>query len=673
MHKTKENIKNSPQRIWAAYEKSCAYMDSIGMTTQVQKNIDFYEGRQWPAPTKETLGMPRPIIDITAFTVDNKCANISGTPVKLTFTSTEIEKAKSLNQYTEYWLRKQKFKNKLKKLVRRAAVDCGACFHTYLHKNELKLELIDARNLHVSDPTSEDLQEMEWIIISSRRPISAVKRMADKDADLEGLTEDNANLTNNTDVEQDDSKLCTVLTRYFRMDDGEVYFERVTKTNVINKARPIAPDIKAAKESEIYKQISSVLDEELPSNDKEQGQDQENTTNQAKASLYPVFFWRFKSKRNCFYGRSLVEPIIPDQKAINTTYGLLMLGAQIEATGKTFVKNGTLRGQELTNSPLQVVTDYYPSGNGVYKLPPSQLNTAALALVETLIKYIRFTNNVTEINTGEAYGANASGSAIAQLQSQASQATDSIREDLWEELEEFGQILKQGFSLYFKGSHKKQYKYREEFPNANGILEEQDIEGEFDGNAFIGEENSLFDVQVKAIKGTRSSVSGDIQMLEAMLQGQLLSAIEFIEMYPSEALTDKDHLLSVLKAHQHEQLVIMQQQLAKSQQDNKQLVGVVGQLSDTIKTHKETMESAYKVLSVDEKVKQQAVMEGARRMNAEASLTMAQNTANTYKNAMDQMALDVVRGNVGGGMSPTNTGINTQPRRRTLVDEENDI
>ena len=63
---------NSAQSVWAAYESSCAYMDSIGMTTQVQKNIDFYEGRQWPAPTKDTLGMPRPIIDITAFTTDIK-------------------------------------------------------------------------------------------------------------------------------------------------------------------------------------------------------------------------------------------------------------------------------------------------------------------------------------------------------------------------------------------------------------------------------------------------------------------------------------------------------------------------------------------------------------------------------------------------------------------------
>ena len=247
---------NVAQEIWNAYENSCSYMNSIGMREQIQKNIDFYEGRQWPAPTKDTLGMPRPVIDITSFTVDNKRANISGTPVKITFTSTDSQKAETLNNYTEYWCRRAKFKNKLKKAVCRAAVDCGSALHVYYHGDELKLELIDVRNLHVSDPTSDDLQEMDWIIISSRKPLSLVKRMADEDADLEALSEDTENITGTETIEQKDSKLCTVLTRYFRRD-GEIYFEKVTKNTVINKARPIAPQKHKIKESKEYQLIEA--------------------------------------------------------------------------------------------------------------------------------------------------------------------------------------------------------------------------------------------------------------------------------------------------------------------------------------------------------------------------------------------------------------------------------
>lgn len=669
MSKKENAVENVAEDIWAAYENSCSYMNSIGMRAQIQKNIDFYEGRQWPAPTKDTLGMPRPIIDITSFTVDNKRANISGTPVKITFTSTDEAKAKTLNNYTEYWLRRVKFKNKLKKAVCRAAVDCGACFHVFYQGGKLKLELIDVRNLHVSDPTSDDLQEMDWIIISSRKPLSVVKKMADEDVELEGLTEDDDNITGTETVEQEDTKLCTVLTRYFRKD-GEVYFETATKTNVINKARPIAPKKEAVKETDTYKEIAEKIDELLPTPEPTNTPVAE-TKKQPKAELYPVWYWRYKEKRGCFYGQSLVETLISDQKAINTSYGILLLGAQIEATGKTFVKDDALRGQSLTNNPLQVVTDYHVSGPGVYKLSPAQLNTAGQVLIDTLIKYIRFTNNVTEINTGEAYGANASGSAIAQLQSQASGTTDTIREDLWEELEEFGLILKQEFGLYFRGETRKRFEYSKEVPDEFGVLAPTKISGEFDGEQYDNEESTLFDVQVKAVKGTRSSVSGDIQMLEAMLQAQMLTAIEFIEMYPEDALTEKDRLLSVLKAHTNEQLSVLQQKLAKVQNDNNQLVSVVAQLSDTIKIHKDTIESAYKVLGVEEKIKEQAIKEGAKRMNAEASYAQAEGAARSAQGALNNMALDAVTGRLDIGQQKRK--ITPQRPMKSLAELEDEI
>lgn len=667
---TKNITELTPAKIWGAYEQSCSFMGSIGLREKVQKNIDFYEGRQWPAPTKETLGMPRPIIDITSFTVDNKCANISGTPVKLVFTSTNEEKAKVLNEYTEYWSRKAKFRNKLRKFVRRAAVDCGSCLHLYHEHGSLKLELIDVRNLHVSDPTAEDLQEMDWVIISSRKPLSTVKSMADNDAKLDELKEDTEHLSDPERLEREDTKLCTFLTMYFRYK-GEVYFMTSTKTAVINKPRPIAPDLDAAKETELYQAISQKIDEELPTASTED-EPKEKEGIKVKAELYPVFYWRFKEKRNCFYGQSLVEPIIPDQKAINTSYGILLLGAQIEATGKTFAKNGALRGQKWTNNPMQLLTDYHPTGQGFYKLPSAQLNMAGLTLIDTLVKYVRFTNNVTEINTGEAYGANASGSAIAQLQSQASQATDTIREDLWEELEEFGQILKQEFTLYFNGTAKKSYKYRERVPDEKGILHDRDVQGEFNGNDYAGEENSIFDVQVKAIKGTRSSVSGDIQMLEAMLQAQMLSAVEFIEMYPDDALTEKDRLLSVLNSHAQDNMAMLQQQLAKAQNDNKQMVNVVAQLSDTIKQHRETMDSAYRILSVEENIKRQAIKEASGRMTADASLTMAQQSVEKHRAAMDAMAADALQGKIMGDVSPKQ-GIKIQPKKKSLAQLEEDI
>lgn len=668
-NKNRLEVSNEAAEVWKRYEDSVSYMGSMGITSQIQKNIDFYEGRQWPAPTKDTLGMPRPIIDITAFTVDNKCANIAGVPVKIVFTAPDNEKAKTLNEFTEYWAREQRFRSKYRKLVTRAANDCSSCFHLYFNKGKLKLEIIDIRNVHVSDPSNCDIQEMDWVIISSRKPISTVRRMADSGVDKKSIVTDDENLSNIADVEQNDSKLCTLLTVYERIN-GEVYISRYTKTAMVTAPRPLAPDKKAAKDTELYRQLSADIDEALPTDDVD-NEKQDEVEARAKATLFPVFHWAYKERRNCFYGKSLTETLISDQKTINTTYGLLMLGAQIEATGKTYVKHGALRGQVLTNNPLQVVTDFYTGGQGIYKLPPAQMNNAAVMLVDTLVKYVRFTNNVTEINTGEAYGANASGSAIAQLQSQASQATDSIREDLWEALEDFGRILKQCFELYFSGPQKQSYKYKVRVPDEAGVLHDSSVEGEYDGSQFAEEENSLYDVQIKAIKGTRSSVSGDIQMLEAMLQGQLLTAIEFVEMYPDDALTEKERLISVLKTHQSEQLAQLQQSLSQEQQKGEQLIKVIGQLSNTIKQNQGTMEAAYRILNAEEALKTQTIKEAATRMNTQASLAMAEVKAQNAENALNNMALDVVRGNVGAPQIKNQPPI-TQ-RKRTLAEEEEEI
>lgn len=664
------DVPDDAAEVWKRYEDSVSYMGSMGLTSQIQKNIDFYEGRQWPAPTKDTLGMPRPIIDITAFTVDNKCANIAGVPVKIVFTAPDNEKAKMLNEFTEYWTREQRFRSKYRKFVTRAANDCSSCLHLYFNKGKLKLEIIDIRNVHVSDPSNYDIQEMDWVIISSRRPISTVRRMADSGVDKENIVADDENLSNIAEYEQNDSKLCTLLTKYQRIN-GEVYISRYTKTAVVTAPRPLAPDKKAAKNTDLYIQLSADIDEALPTDDVN-NEKQDEIEARAKATLYPVFHWAYKERRNCFYGKSLTETLISDQKTINTTYGLLMLGAQIEATGKTYVKHGALRGQVLTNNPLQVVTDYYTGGQGIYKLPPAQMNNAAVMLVDTLVKYVRFTNNVTEINTGEAYGANASGSAIAQLQSQASQATDSIREDLWEALEDFGRILKQSFELYFSGAQKQSYKYKVRVPDEAGVLHDSSVEGEYDGSKFKDEDNSLYDVQIKAIKGTRSSVSGDIQMLEAMLQGQLLTAMEFVEMYPDDALTEKERLISVLKTHQTEQLTMLQQRLNEEQQKGEQYVKVIGQLSNTIKQNQTTMEAAYRVLNTEEGMKVRSIKEAASRMNADATLTMAEQQIQQTRNAMNAMALDVVNGKIGGQVQNQNQ--TPVPRRKqTLADAEAEI
>jgi hypothetical protein len=73
--------------LWSDYEKGQAYQKSIGITSQIPINVDFYEGRQWAAKTEATKHIPRPVVNITKFIAKNKKASICGAPVSIVFSS----------------------------------------------------------------------------------------------------------------------------------------------------------------------------------------------------------------------------------------------------------------------------------------------------------------------------------------------------------------------------------------------------------------------------------------------------------------------------------------------------------------------------------------------------------------------------------------------------------
>lgn len=59
-------------KLWGMYEHGRAYQATIGLLDQIPKNVDFYEGRQWPPATESTKDLPRPVVNFVKFIVRNK-------------------------------------------------------------------------------------------------------------------------------------------------------------------------------------------------------------------------------------------------------------------------------------------------------------------------------------------------------------------------------------------------------------------------------------------------------------------------------------------------------------------------------------------------------------------------------------------------------------------------
>ena len=200
-------------------------------------------------------------------------------------------------------------------------------FHYYWDKNArgmrgvvqggMRVENIDVLNFFVANPNETDEQKQKWLLIASREEVEAVKTSADKDVDKDLIKSDTSE-SKYQETEQEGTDYVTVLTRYFRVD-GEVHWEKGTKSVMLTKATPLTPDLKGAAH-----EIKKALGEDpaidaLPDSPEEEIQN----TQVNKFELYPVVVGQWEQRDKSIYGIGEVEGLIDNQDSINRNPSVL--------------------------------------------------------------------------------------------------------------------------------------------------------------------------------------------------------------------------------------------------------------------------------------------------------------------------------------------------------------
>lgn len=540
--------------IWQEWEAVQAYQQSLGLPDMMRQCVEYYEGRQWAAPTKDTRLLPRPVFNICAMIADNKKAQILNAPIKLVYSAFgEDEKAEAFTRFAEYKLKQIRFAQ-----ICDEALDDGKqkgtyVFHHYWdstvnghgrYKGDWKVEVIDPLNIGVSNPQETDIQKQEWIIILSRLPVKTVKEICE-DKSILGLIEpDNHDYIYEGTKEQKDSELCSVLTKYFRQD-GEVYVQKSTKNVVLTDPIPLNP-LAIMKADKADAQI-----DELPDR-------AEEGAREYKATLYPVDICQWKRREGSIYGISEIETLIPTQKSINWQIAMMLYNTQQMAWGKWVVKDGALRGQEITNEPAQVLTDYTQGMDGIKKVVEQPLSTMPLTLVEKILEITRAVTGATEVMTGEVIGANMSGTAIAQLQNQAAIPLRTARERFLRSMERQGRIMEQFFRLYYDDEP-----YTYEVIDQTGNVTDTGI---FNGSDY---DDIELDLVVEAGAGTQWTESLQIQLIDNLLQKGLISSETYIKAMPKSLLPNKDVVLQAIKSQDQNTQLQLQQAMQIIQEQQK--------------------------------------------------------------------------------------------------------
>ncbi len=594
--------KDEITELWKDYEHARAYQGAIELTEQIPTNVDFYEGRQWPAKTDATKHIPRPIVNIVKFICRSKKSSIVGAPVSIVFTSNRnpdmAHKVTEFNKTIEAEMDMDELRNKL---VQEGIVKGTGILHFYWDaeargeigdfEGGVRAEIIDPLNVFFANPQEQDEQKQKWILIAARVEVDAARAMMDdkyraNDGEKKVCADDSLKLYTDK-VEQDGNALCTVLTRYFRKD-GEVYYERAVKGTLLHDARRMTPPTIA----EAEKLVRDEERKKQPKNERmDVGEDKlqdEAKRTQKKANkrfeLYPICVYSYEPREKSIYGIGEVEGVIPNQKAINFIFAMQLLSIQNLAWGKWVVKEGALRGQKLTNSPGQVVTDHTPYGvKGISRTDEPPISNHPMSYMDTLLSATRLVTGSTEVVTGEAQSSNQSGQAIANLQAQALKPIQELRDRYLRATKKAARIVKQYYELFYDG---KKFEYKSQ--------DKQYVEDVFRSEEMNG---AIFDITVEAGTGTPYSETLVISLLTEYLSAGYIDYETYLELLPAQVAVFKNSLLKQIKEGNTAQLKQAQEQIMALQEQLKQATEALKMYAQRLEAQGQTVDKVNKLIN----------------------------------------------------------------------------
>ncbi len=546
--------------LWKMYEDGLDYQIKSGLRLTIPKNIDFYEGRQWPAPTESTKNLPRPVVNIIKMICRSKKSSILSTPVRILYKSysrgTDTDK---LNSFAESIL-KEMNQEGLDRLAIDDGIKKGSYFYHYYWDKDatglsgkteggVRCEIIDPLNIFFANPAQLDEQKQKWILISTPMELSKIISLADKDVNISQIMESTDGLSQNI------SQSIILLTRYFKIGE-EVWCERATKNAIINVPFRLTPDI----DSTLSMLNGTDTESKEEREEGEVNRSKEETyiksfieKKKPRATLYPIVCGYYERKEGSIYGISEVEGIIPNQKAINFNIAMTLLNSQQCAWGKYIALPNALKGQTITNSPGQVLIDYSGTGDGIKKMNDQGISEIPMSIVQSITELTRTATGASDILSGEALRSSLSGVAIAQLQAQAEVPIEELRATFWEAKRKQGMVLAQFIKLYY---------FDKEFIRIS--RDEKGHECEICDRFFSHDyENCIFDVIVEPTKGTKSAITSDVSLLDNCLKNGSISFETYIKAYPEGVLSNKSSILRQIEAEKEAEITRLRKELKK--------------------------------------------------------------------------------------------------------------
>ncbi len=510
------------------YREGLSYFRSMGYIAKWAQYERFRAGDQWPAPTRRTAQLPRPVFNVIKMIETHKVANVMSEQIKMIYTLEEIseqdEQADQMQPGDLFsknsdatWERIKQ--DELNEEALDIAANTGtAIWHYFWDTNvkggqqfpyigDMEGEILDPVNVFFSNVQQRKVQRQAWVIITSREPVASVREYARANGLSKAMvqqikpdkeTQDQAYDMAKIEMDDKDAGKVTVLTKYWKAKDKEtdrtvIYFAKTASNITIKKAT--------------------------------------NT----QLSLYPLVVMQWDRRKKSIYGQGDTEGLIPNQKAINTLIAMQILSVQLTGWPKLLYRSGAVDPSKITNAPGEAieVQGNPANGMGVEYLNPGPISSNAANLVDAILGYTRQVSGADEASTGAAPSSELNATAIMLLQKAAAIPIESIKRRFYRAIEDIGRIWEDFWKV--KYNLPRQITMKDDDGGDMGVL--------FDGSEF---QDIPFALKIDVGPSSMYSESLVVSGLENSLAAGYITYEQYLKYMPKNVVPYRDRLMKEL-------------------------------------------------------------------------------------------------------------------------------
>lgn len=544
-------VPEEAEEIVKLYDKGKEYNDKLNLSDTVEKNRNFYQGKQWEGLDTEGLkpiiiNIIRPIVQMKAASIMSEDISFIVRPLGIpgaTSKNMELEAEILTNELKRVW-EKRKGTSKTRRAITNAAVDGDCCWHTIWDENipvarvdkelvdaltveeegsdammggvsssfgmastaeeeggeeqlseidvegDLDFETIPNTRVFFGNAADPEVQKQPWILVASREYTAALKLRAEENGvGGDDLESITGAADDYFDDEQDDRT--TLLTYYYRDENsGTIWMIESTEKVIIKEATDTG------------------------------------------LHAYPIAWMNWESQLNSYHGVSAVEELVYNNLAVNVMATMAVASVSRTAFPTVLYRKDLISDYNNGVGAAIGINGFCEDVNNIIKVVEGGNHGYQ---VEELMRYITDTTNNLNGATDAALGSlnPENTSAIIAAQKAAMTPLELNKQALYQFIEDWCRCAIDFMANYYGV---RPVAVRDQ------TGKEQIIEFDFDTI-----NTAALDIRIDVGGSSYWSEITEVQTLDNLFMKDMITPEEYIEAMPIALLPSKNLLLHKIK------------------------------------------------------------------------------------------------------------------------------